>query len=57
MTKDEFWEAINTGGKVYTYDAINPYIGAFTGDLYTHPPVYIEVQCPITTKSIPITFK
>lgn len=19
MTKDEFWEAINTGGKVYTY--------------------------------------
>jgi len=20
MTKDEFWEAINTGGKVYTYN-------------------------------------
>ena len=23
MTKDEFWEAINTGGKVYTYKRIN----------------------------------
>ena len=27
MTKDEFWEAINTGGKVYTYkDEIDFYM-------------------------------
>ena len=34
MTKDEFWEAINTGGKVYTYkDEIDFYV-VFTNRAY-----------------------
>lgn len=34
MTKDEFWEAINTGGKVYTYnDEIDFYV-VFTNKRY-----------------------
>ena len=36
MTKDEFWEAINTGGKVYTYkDEIDFYVpNAIDSDNY-----------------------
>lgn len=34
MTEDEFWEAINTGGKVYTYnDEIDFYV-VFTNGSY-----------------------
>ena len=46
MTKDEFWEAINTGGKVYTYDDKFDFYAVFTKGAYEIYPVpvpdYIE---------------
>ena len=39
MTKDEFWEAINTGGKVYTYDDKFDFYAVFTKGAYEIYPV------------------
>lgn len=39
MTKDEFWEAINTGGKVYTYDDKFDFYVVFTKGAYEIYPV------------------
>lgn len=39
MTKDEFWEAINTGGKVYTYDDKIDFYAVFTKGAYEIYPV------------------
>lgn len=39
MTKDEFWEAINTGGKVYTYDGKIDFYAVFTKGAYEIYPV------------------
>ena len=39
MTKDEFWEAINTGGKVYTYDGKIDFYAVFTKGAYE---IYID---------------
>lgn len=39
MTKDEFWEAINTGGKVYTYDDKFDFYAVFTNGAYEIYPV------------------
>lgn len=39
MTKDEFWEAINTGGKVYTYDDKFDFYVVFTKGSYEIYPV------------------
>ena len=43
MMKDEFWEAINTGGKVYTYkDEIDFYV-VFTNRAYE---IYLVLPVP-----------
>ena len=34
MSKDEFWEAINTGGKVYTYNYEIDFYVVFTNRAY-----------------------
>lgn len=34
MTKDEFWEAINMGGKVYTYNDELDFYVVFTNGAY-----------------------
>lgn len=39
MTKDEFWEAINTGGKEYTYDDKFDFYAVFTKGAYEIYPV------------------
>ena len=39
--KDEFWEAINTGGKVYTYDGKIDFYAVFTKGAYEIYPVLV----------------
>lgn len=41
MMKDEFWEAINTGGKVYTYDGKIDFYAVFTKGAYEIYPVLV----------------